>query len=486
MMRDKRAWGVFAFALAVRVALIHLHPAIFGGDTVLRLANRDKVLLAYQLPVLQAAIYGLSQFFDGLLAVRYFMALTGALAAVGFYKLAAHFVGDRAAVWAALLFASSPFLVQLSIVPYQEVPMLAALLFAFSFFLGGNFRAASAALGIACLTRYEAWAAVPVMAAAYYSRTGRAIQSLALFGWAPLGWMLVHQGFSAPGTFVVELPQSIWRVMRYVYLGWITVKNTPVPVLVLGAWGMWALWKAGFRKHTDLRVPLAFLLLFTASILFSAHGESPDPERFVTAREAHLFLTAVVFGAGFALRAGGRAAEILALAGILLGVYDAHRFTARDTSVPATRLSYELAQFLDANVRDGERVAMLVKPLAPEAGQSYIDKVRRRGGERGVARALEMMAGMDTSPPDYQRTRIHSTLGGRIMSLAPKPLAEPVFEPAAVPEVEWIAVWSDHVPGNAAERQLRDLALGSGPPVAVLSADGLSAAVYGVGGKGGS
>ena len=47
---------VFLFGLLVRLALMHAHPAIFRGDTALRLANRDRILLAYQLPLLLFAI----------------------------------------------------------------------------------------------------------------------------------------------------------------------------------------------------------------------------------------------------------------------------------------------------------------------------------------------------------------------------------------------------------------------------------------------
>jgi hypothetical protein len=474
---------VFLFALTVPVALIHIHPAIFGGDTVLRLANRDKVLLAYQLPVLQFAIHAISQVFTGVLAVRYFMAAVGALAAVGFYKLAADFMDSRAALTSAMLFASSPFLVQLSIVPYQEIPMLAALLFAFHFFVRRRSLAASACFGLACLTRYEAWAAAPALALGHFARSGRgpraAFQAIALFGWAPLAWIILHQGFSAPGTFVIEMPASAARLMRYVYLGWITVKNTPAPVLILAVWGGWILWKAGLRKQPDLRVPLAFLILFAAAILISAHGEAPDPERFVTAREAHIPIAAAVFAAGFAIRQRRRAGAVLAAAGVVLGLYQAHRFTARDTSLPATRLSFELARYLDAAVRDGEAVAMLVKPIPEPLVRNYLDKVEAASGEEGLRRARRVLASVDTSPPDYQRTKIHAARGGQLVSFAPRPgRAAPEPAVSANPDVEWIVVWSDHMPGNETEARLLQRAFASGEPVRVLSSGPLAVNVY--------
>jgi hypothetical protein len=473
---------VFVFALAVRLVLIHIHPEIFGGDTVLRLANRDRILLAYQLPLLQGAIFAISRISDGILAVRYFMALTGAVATLGFYRLCGDFLDSRAALPAALLFASNPFLIQLSIVPYQEVPMLAALLFAFHFFFAGKTRAASACLGIACLTRYEAWAAAPVLAVAHYARGNRAprqlLKALALFGWAPAAWVLVHHGFSAPGTFVVEAPKSIFRLVRFVYLGWITLKNTPAPVLLLSVWGAIALWKRGLRKHRALAVPLSFFLLFAAAILFSAHGESPDPERFVTAREAHMTITAAVFLAAFALAKSGRAGRLLAIAGVVWGVYDASRFVARDTAQPSVRLSYELARYLDTAVRPTEHVAMLVKPIPEQLVRDYLEKVRSAAGEEGLIRARRILASVDTSPPDFQRTRVHSAHPARLLSFAPRAGLQPAEERTAAPSPAWVVVWSDHTPGNAREAQLRAQAVETGRLIRVFRAGSLSVEIY--------
>jgi hypothetical protein len=263
-----------------------------------------------------------------------------------------------------------------------------------------------------------------------------------------------------------------------VYLGWITVKNTPVPVLILAVWGGWILWKTGLRKQPDLRAPLVFLVLFAAAILLSAHGEAPDPERFVTAREAHIPIAAAVFAAGFAIRQRRRACAVLAAAGVALGLYQAHRFTARDTSLPATQLSFELARFLDAAVKDGETVAMLVKPIPEPLVRNYLDKVEAAGGEEGLRRARRVLTSVDTSPPDYQRTKIHAARGGQLVSFAPRPGTPPDRIPRADPDVQWIVVWSDHVPRNETEMLVQQRAIASGEPVRVLSAGPLSIEVY--------
>jgi hypothetical protein len=407
MTRD--AMLIFLASLALRAAFIHLHPAIFGGDTILRLANRDRVLLSYQLPVLQAAIYALSRFTESVVAVRYLTALGGAALASGFYLMLRHFVDRRAALCGAALMATSPFLVELSIVPYQEIPMLAALAFAFHFHFAGREGAASAALGIACLTRYEAWCAVPVLILAGRRKIVRAAL---LYGWAPIVWIVWRGGIAPPGTFVIEWPETWWRFQRYAYLAWIALKNTPPPVLALAGLGVVAL-RCGPRPNRSRHLA-AFLALFLVSILFSAHGVLPDPERYVASREAAIPIAAGVFLAALAVARRPRPGLALAIAGVVWGIADAHRFLVRDTSLPELRLSVALARYLEGNLAPGEKAAVLARNVEP---RMYLAKVERRQGEEGLRRAREIMASGDMSPPDYQRTLVHSRLGrGRLLS----------------------------------------------------------------------
>jgi hypothetical protein len=473
---------VFAFALAVRVWLIHAHPAIFGGDTVMRLANRDRIQLAYQLPLLQTAIYGVSQVFDGPAAVRYLMAIIGAIASVASYLLASDLMPRGAALATALAFASNAFLIELSIVPFQEVLMLAALMLAFHFFFNGSNIAASVALGAACLTRYEAWAACPVLVLTYLrqqdSRPLTWFKSLLLFGWAPAAWMLYHAGVSAPGTIVVELPRSANRLMRYVYLGYITVKNTPVPILVLAGLGIWTAWKNRALRDPPIQVLSAFTALVVCAILFSAHGESPDPERFVTAREASIWIVAVVFAAGVALAHRSRAWVAVAAAGIVLGLVEADRAVRRDTSNPRVRLAYDLARFLDDRLNPNETALIFTKPVAPELVQSYLDKVARKSGEAGVEQARKILLSIETTPPDYQRTVIHSRLGKfRLRSLAGNVGADPsgISSPRCV---GLAAVWSDFAASNPVEAREYAAIVARATPVQHIASGSVSATVY--------
>src|SRR5262249_59168416 len=122
---------VAASALALRLWLIFQFPVVFGGDSMLRLMHRDEVLLSYQLPLLQCFIWALSRFTTGALPVRLMMAVIGALAAVAFYYLAAELAGPRAALAGAILFATNPYITPVSILPYQEILLLAAIFAAF-------------------------------------------------------------------------------------------------------------------------------------------------------------------------------------------------------------------------------------------------------------------------------------------------------------------------------------------------------------------
>ena len=473
---------VLLLGFLIRAWLIETHPIIFGGDTIVRLVNRDRILLSYQLPLLQAALHYLSKFSGSITLARYLMAVIGAVAGLGFYRLAAALLGPTPGFFAALLFVSNPFLLAHSIVPYQEIVMLAGLAFAFHSFFAGNQAAASLSLAVACLTRYEAWAACPILALAYAlerkSRPTEFAKGALLFAWAPLAWILYSKGLAPAGTFVIETSLTPSRLVRYVYLGWITVKNTPIPVLLLASLGVWQLWKSKAFHDRRIRLLSALLALFLAAILFSAHGVSPDPERFVTAREAHLLIAAAVGLAGFGLTPWSRLRLLLLVAGFVLGIYGAHRFVARETSDPHLQLSYRLARYLDSTVSDSEKVIVLAKPIARELIQDYLDKAFRQGGPPALAQAQRILEGVDTSPLDYQRTLVHSQLGrARLISLT-RAAADSAASEQAVPTAKWIAIWSDSEPSNPQEAQLYRSAIANGPPAEVLRAGSLSVGVY--------
>ena len=453
---------VFCLGLSVRLWLIHSFPVIFGGDSIVRLANHDRIQLSYQLPLLQAAVHYLSVFSANPLAVRYFMALAGALAGLAFYAMARSLLGRTAAFQAALLFASSPFVIAFSIVPYQEILMLAGLFAAFYFAFERNWTAAGLTLGLACLTRYEAWLACPVLALAFVIEKGfrpaEMLKAALLFGWAPLGWILFHGGLTPAGTFAAEASFSLERFFRYVYLGWITVKNTPLPVLLLAACGGWVFWKQRLLRERPYRMLASFLALFLAAVLLSAHGERDQPERFVTAREAHVLLAATALMAGIGLQTVRRFRWTLVLVSAIAGLWMAHRFVANETSQPPFALSHRTAQYLDQHVGRGEQVIVLAQGVPADLLARYLDKAEQAGGRPGRENALGVLLELDNSPPNYQRILVHSRLGkDQLRSLATLPADLAPRDPAPhtpPPAPAWVVLWSDFSPANAAEKSL--------------------------------
>ena len=444
-MRHRQLLLLLGLGFLLRIALIHAYPPIFGGDSVTRLAHHDRIIISQQLPALQTSIFLLSRLSDHPLLIRYWMAFLGALAGLAFYSLSRDL---QLPPLAALLFVTHPYILAVSTVPYQEILMLAALCGAFHFHFNDRPVAASLLLGLACLTRYEAWAACPVLAFDYARSHRRPVAAVALHAWAPLAWMLYHSGLTPAGTYAIELPQSFARLQRYAYLGWITIKFTPILTLLLAALGALRL-----PSSPRWRLLLAFLVLFLAAIPFSAHGVPPDPERYVTSREVHLILAGVLLLAGAGLSRFPRYAALLVTIACLAGVYGAAGYVRRETSDPRVQLAYQLAQYLDRTLGPTES-ALILSPGPPAEGiQAYFDRARRSGQEAAARRLVETLAG----PDDYFRTRLHARLSGsRLFSRTAR-------------DTDWVVVWSDYTgPTPPLEA----------PPVATLHAGPLAATVY--------
>lgn len=497
---------VFCVGLGVRLWLIHSFPVIFGGDSIVRLANKDRILLSYQLPLLQAAVHYLSILSSDPLVVRYFMALAGAAAGLAFYAMARSLLGPAAAFQTSLLFATSPFVIAFSIVPYQEILMLAGLFAAFHFGFERKWAAAGLSLGLACLTRYEAWLACPVLAVAFLTdkgltdrgsidkdliveafRPAAIAKAVVLFGWAPLGWISFHGGVTPAGTFAAEASFSLERLLRYAYLGWITVKNTPIPVLLLAVFGVWVFWKQRLFRERAYRMLACFLALFLAAVLLSAHGERDQPERFVTAREAHILLAATVLMAGIALPSVRRFRWTLVLASCLAGVWMARGFVANETSQPPFALSYQAARYLDERVGGGEEVIVLAQGIPADLLARYLDRVERAGGNAARNKALDVLLDLENSPPNYQRILVHTRLGKqqlRSIASLPASLAPPrdaaQHAPAPAPAPAWVVLWSDFSPTNELEESLRER-VEKKEPLRIFEREGLRVAIYRLG-----
>src|SRR5579885_1712058 len=242
-----RAATIFFAGLALRLGLIARFPVIFGGDPMGRMLHRDRILVSHHLPLVQIVVAAVSRLTQNYMAVMIAMAAIGALVGVAFYLLARDFFDERVAFFGGLIMSAEPMVAAHSSVPYQESLMLVCVRFAFHYF------------------------------------------SAEKFGWAPVAWMIFRRGLAPEGSYVIESTFEPARMMRWVYLGYITAKFTPIIVLVRAAAGLWYFpWKelgAGIGKpqmdarFTTLLAMLACFILFTVAVLFSAHGVLPDPTR---------------------------------------------------------------------------------------------------------------------------------------------------------------------------------------------------------------
>jgi hypothetical protein len=431
-----RLAGIFVSGLALRLVLIERFPVIFGGDPMLRMIQRERVLISHQLPLLQLIVFGIARFTHNYLITMVVMAVIGAFVGVGFYLLSRDLFEEQVASAAGLLVATNPFLAGNSIVPYQESLMLGLLLFAFHFLYSQKMLAASLCLGLACLTRFEAWAAAPVFAAVFLwkrhvsaTNLGRA---LVAFGWAPIGWMIFRRGLAPAGSYVVESHVTLARLMRWVYLGYITVKFTPLIVVALSLFGLWLFWRE--RWITRLWPLAAFLALFTIALLFSAHGDIPDPERRIASREATLWIAAISVLAAIALNRLPRYRLALTTIGVLFGTWGSYRFAQREASDPHLQLSYQLAKFFDTALQPGERALILAPPWPQLVFDSYLRRARETGGQAGYEAAIRNLTESDASPPAFQRMLIHSRFERSRFLASPGPCTQ------------WVAVWSDYQP----------------------------------------
>jgi hypothetical protein len=428
-----RAAAIFAFGLVLRLTLIARYPLIFGGDPMGRMLHRNRILVSHHLPLLQLVVAGVTQITTNYVAVMGAMAAIGAAVGVAFYLLARDFFDERVATLAGLMISVEPLVAAHSIVPYQESLMLVCVLLAFHYFYRERYAAASIWLALGCVTRYEAWIAAPVLAAAYIWRGKGVIRGLALFGWAPVAWMIFRGRLAPEGTYVIESSFTPARLIRWVYLGYITAKFTPVMVLALAMVGVWFLWRDR-EKWIPLMWPLmAFLLAFTVAVLFSAHGLQSDPIRRVASREAHFWMAAVVMLAAVALAKLPRWGTWAAAIGVAFGVWGTWQYVAREALDPRLQLSYQLAKFFDRELKPGERALVLSPPWDRALFDFYLQRARETGGEAGYEAAVRNLAEtMDMSPPDYQRMLIHSRFDrSRLLSEAQSC-------------TEWIAVWSDY------------------------------------------
>jgi hypothetical protein len=553
--------------LVVRIAFIHLHPAIYGGDTLVRIMNADRVLLAYQLPLLQLLIYLVNRVSSDPLYIRYLMSLIGALAGTAYYLLSAILLDRPTARLACLFFVFNPFLLVHSTVPYQEILMLLALFLALYFLLRpdlreslsrhtsmpwpmkasvppwtrGDFRGVqeidphpnlpqtpslskegkhrfrpsigwtSLFLGLACLTRYEAWV-ITTTVGLYYGRlqltAGSSLRYarllakiVVLFGWAPLLWIALHRGVSPQGTYVLEGPATWARLWRIPHVAIMALYHAGPIAGLLAVLGMVAFWKQSLVKKPAVQMVLATAVLLILSLIFSAHGVAPDPQRYVTDREAHWFVLFAFWVAALGLSALKQswmpqasdskpsiasrnrrnaifyAVLILAVA---WGLFQTDRYIKRLLNDQNLVLDYAVAQHLERNLPRNANALVFAQPLPPEATREFFDKVYAQGGTMALEIARQQLAEINSGPLDYSRVVVNTRRGKNQILDGSKLLigASQVTSFFSQNRVRLAAVFSNYPAQETNTRQLLDYVKQRGKPQVTLEDRGLQVSIY--------
>jgi hypothetical protein len=424
--------------LGLHALMMWRYPIIYGGDTVLRLVNFPKIHLGYQLPLLQILIhYALSWFYDPK-SIFLLMALVSGAACAGLHALTFGITRDRRAAWlAAIFYATHPFILYYSRVPYQEPLLLAAVFWGFYFLFRPASRAGllltSMFFGAACLTRYEGW--IASLSAALYIiwlaaeeqtklRFRYIIKVALLFGWGPALWIIWNKGLSPGGTFVLDLGFHWARLYRSYFVAKSALWWTESAVVLLALVGIARCW-LDVRSRRDRRIHLlmGFLILFLAAMVFSGHGIEPDAERMVTEREAFIPIGLLVlwagiggsmlltnFQTGFA-HAGWQRLVIPLLILFMAAGYSLNRAMVRMSAAhadPELKTAYDVAQYL-AVLR--ARALVFAAPMPDEGMQNFLQNAEKSGGQRGLLNAQRILDEMETTPLDYQRILMYSWMG---------------------------------------------------------------------------
>ena len=389
-------------AIALRLALMAAYPALFGGDSVVRLANADRILLSYQLPALQAVIHALWSLWPSQWGPRLFLVAVSGVAAAGFFRLARKLMPDEAALAAALFFGLNPFLAAYSIVPYQEMLMLAGLCWAFAWAAEGRAGLAALALAAACLTRYEAWLACPAILwpLVVGGTPGHSFGAAVWSGAARLD--AVERGAHACGLVRGRQRLQPGAVVALGVFG-LDYPATCVVFVAVGRPGrVAACARTAGCAIRYVALCRCFVMFFALAILLSAHGERDQPDRYVTAREAHLPIAFVCLLAGLGLR---RQTGV-AIACAALSIVSAQRFVKAETSAPHVALAYEAAGLLESRIAPSQTAVVLAKPVPADMlarFPRYCQRPRRRPGNAALyprrAAGLPAHSGPNASRP---------------------------------------------------------------------------------------
>ena len=448
--------GLFAFI--VRAALIATYPFVYGGDPIIRLIETDRILLSYQLPGLQVLIYLLHAAGGGVLACRLAVAALSALAGAGLVCLVATRWSRTVAILAGLIFACNPFVLYFSTVPYQFVLVLAAVHWGLYFHLRsrGPWSAAASSLciGIACLTRYEAWILAACLGVSRIRERMRrqdpsdshrpwwqtAPSHFLLMGWGPIVWLLWQRGLAPAGTFVIGGIETWGQLLRPLTTCVVLLGLSGPVVLVMAVVGLLVVWREWRSdRHAAWIFAAAWLACSSIGLVFSAHpvhppsarlnaalrfvGIEPTPAMFVTSREGHLYVSLLCIVVALGIARIGRfrsesvtrrpawatwTAGLVTLLLLAHGVGTAAYRIDRAGRDPELQTAVAAARVVDPLLDQGGRVVVFAEPIPAQAINDYLDRARRAGGEAGLRRARELLDTIETGPVAYQRMLVHS------------------------------------------------------------------------------
>ncbi len=429
---------IVLLTLCLHGILMKSFPIIYGGDPVLRLVNSSRILYGHQLPLLQVLIYCALRWLHKPGSIFLLMALISAASCAGLHALTREITHDRRAAWlAALLYATHPFILYYSRVPYQEPLLMAGMTWGFYYLFrpasGTNRLLSSLFFAAACLTRYEGWIAALVaaifMIRQNHQREGKirllaVARSLAAFGWAPAVWILWNWGLSPVGTYVLDPALHLSRFYRPYFIAKSSMWWTASAVVLAATIGLvHSRIDRHMRNDERLLALLVFVVLLLAALIFSGHGIEPDTERIVTEREAFAPICILVIYAGIGgsrliggiqknyagsrlIHLGFPVLVVLVTVGYSLDKA-VHRI-ASSNAEPELRTDYEVARFFSGRQANG---LILAAPLPDRALNDYLHKAEVRGGPEGKKQAERELAKVETTPLDYQRVLAFSWLG---------------------------------------------------------------------------
>ncbi len=393
---------IFALAFVFRVALLLLFPAPYGNDAAGRLYFRDTLWIGHWLPLTQGLVNAAFAMTHSVFSVRLLFALLTGLSATAFAFYLQAFASRRAALIGGILFALNAQLVFLSLMPYQEVLFLGLLFGSLGFFVRAemavnnyrDFIPGAILFGLACLTRYEAWFILPALWAAQAWRAARAREKVFFkiaaatmaLAWAPMLWLIVNwQIYGNPMAFLFHRADHAFyawqphgetvRILNYLGMMGYWLLRFGSPLILFAIPGLTYAWK---NRRTLARTLWPAFLLFVMEmifLIFVAGKEFATANRFA-AIPLGILLIFVALGVdemiervrqspnSFWNKIKSRLMPRLLLFAFcfLLFIYGAQP-VARANATAEFREPYEIAQFLQKNLRRNERALMIAESI---------------------------------------------------------------------------------------------------------------------------